>query len=412
MATEDDPFGIGALVEENLIEDSEEPEDFDIDIDVDTLVDDIEETIELSDDDLAVDSESNQADLDLAAEWEAQLASESDSDDVEAAVETSVETMPEAVAAEEPKPEAIVEEAIEEVAAVAEEPKPEAIVEEAIEEVAAVAEEPKPEAIAEEAIVEETIEEVAAVAEEPKPEAIVEEAIEEVAAVVEEPKPEVIVEEAIEEVAAVAEEPKPEAIEEVAAVVEEPKPEVIEEDVAVVEEPETTEEKAVKTDSFESNLSEDDLSEFENIDISSLKSVDATLSELDAELAETTLADDLVPPQLSSSAFNEDVPLPSIGEDDSNNFIDIDTLLEGSAASDMTEEDFDLDLGLDEYPDVIESFSEFDSDSDGIGTQLDLARAYLEIDEKNGAKEILSGLLETAKDAQLKEVKKLLERIN
>ena len=395
VTTEDDPFGIGALVEDNLIEDSEGSEGFDIDIDVDTLVDDSEEAIELSGDDLAVESESNQADLDLAAEWEAQLASEGDSDDVDIALETAVE----AGVAEEPKPEII-----DEVAAITEEPK-----QETIEEVVAVTEEPKPEVIDEVAAVteepkQETIEEVVAVTEVPKPEVI-----DEVAAVTEGPKPEII-EEVAEEVVAVTEEPKPEVVDEVAAeevvaVTEEPKPEEIEEAIE-----EKTEE--VKIDSFESDLSEDDLSEFENIDISSLKSVDATLSELDAELAEAPLVDDLVPPQLSSSVFNEDVPLPSIAEDDSNNFIDIETLLEGSAMSEMTEEDFDLDLGLEEYPDVVESFSEFENDNEGIGTQLDLARAYLEIDEKDGAKEILLGLLDTAQEEQLKEVKKLLERIN
>jgi len=152
----------------------------------------------------------------------------------------------------------------------------------------------------------------------------------------------------------------------------------------------------------------DDFSEFENVDTSELKNVEESLSALD----EGKLSDhDQLAKQLGNVAFNEDVPLPSIDKNDSE-FIDINTLLENDIDNDMHEDEFNLDIGLDEFPDVVDSFSEFTTDEGGISAQLDLARAYLEIDEKNGANEILTTLLDSAEGEELKEVQKLLKKIN
>jgi len=148
-----------------------------------------------------------------------------------------------------------------------------------------------------------------------------------------------------------------------------------------------------------------DLSEFENVDISNLKSVDESISELEKALSDN----DMLAKQLGDVAFNEDVPLPTVDKE-ADAFIDIDTLLENNETQDVNEE-FNLNIGLDEFPDVVESFSEFDIDEGGIAAKLDLARAYLEIDEINGATEILTSLLDTAKDEQLKEVQKLFNKI-
>ena len=115
--------------------------------------------------------------------------------------------------------------------------------------------------------------------------------------------------------------------------------------------------------------------------------------------------------QFNQNAFKEDIELPTIDKNDDKGFIDIDTLLTGTDGAELTEEEFNLDFGLDEFPDVVE-FSEFDNDADGVAAQLDLARAYLEIDEKESAKDILNKLVDVAKDGKLKEVQKLLKRIN
>ncbi|MEG3753548.1 FimV/HubP family polar landmark protein [Psychromonas arctica] len=116
--------------------------------------------------------------------------------------------------------------------------------------------------------------------------------------------------------------------------------------------------------------------------------------------------------QLSNNAFNEETELPKFDKTDDKGFIDIDALLANEEGLDVGEEEFDLDFGLDEFPDVVESFAEFDTDADGVAAQLDLARAYLEIDEKEGAKTILTQLMETAPEDKLKEVKKLYDRIS
>ena len=129
-------------------------------------------------------------------------------------------------------------------------------------------------------------------------------------------------------------------------------------------------------------------------------------------LPEIPVDADTLAKQLSNGAFNEDVALPSFDKNDDKGFIDIDTLLTGNEGDDVTEEDFNLEFGLDEFPDVVDSFTEFDTDADGVAAQLDLAHAYLEIDEKEGAKTILNKLLETAPEDKLKEVKKLLARIS
>ncbi|MEL0628587.1 FimV/HubP family polar landmark protein [Psychromonas aquatilis] len=90
-------------------------------------------------------------------------------------------------------------------------------------------------------------------------------------------------------------------------------------------------------------------------------------------------------------------------------YIAIDYLLSNNDGNEVSEEEFDLDFGLDEFPDVINA-TDFDTDADRISAQLDLARAYLEIDEKKNAKAILVKLLDADED-KLQEVHRLLERI-
>ena len=92
-------------------------------------------------------------------------------------------------------------------------------------------------------------------------------------------------------------------------------------------------------------------------------------------------------------------------------YIEIDYLLANNNGNEVTEDEFDLDFGLDEFPEII-SASDFDTDADRISAQLDLARAYLEIDEKSNAKAILTKLLVVAEDEKLIEVNRLLARIS
>lgn len=392
-ATEDDPFGIGALVdEEELVVDLDSGDDTesaaDDVFDIDALIAGSEETIELSDDDLSASEESNQADLDLAAEWESQLASESDSEfESDVAVELSTDEV------EIPNKEQAAEE-LAELEALLESEAVDETKDEVIENIDTLLEAEEP--------ANEVVDDIDALlaAEEPA-----NEVVDDIDALLAAEEP---ANEEVEDIDALleAEEPADEVVDDIDALLaaEEPANEVVE-DIDALLAAETDE---TSTDDAPSNEEVTDLSEFENIDISTLKNVDEVISELDEE---DITEHDLLTKQLTEGAFNEDVPLPSVEKVEDDGFIDIDTLLEDTDNEEVTEDEFNLELGLEEFPDVVESFAEFDTDDNGIAAQLDLARAYLEIDEKNGAKGILTALLDTAKDDQLTEVQKLLNRI-
>ncbi|ACQ93181.1 hypothetical protein Tola_1570 [Tolumonas auensis DSM 9187] len=71
-----------------------------------------------------------------------------------------------------------------------------------------------------------------------------------------------------------------------------------------------------------------------------------------------------------------------------------------------------LDVGLDEFPDMLPKHDGIDIDDDGgVGAKLDLARAYLEIDDKANAKVLLLEVQAMGSSEQIKEAEKLLSRI-
>ncbi|VXA78765.1 MULTISPECIES: FimV/HubP family polar landmark protein [Aeromonas] len=97
-------------------------------------------------------------------------------------------------------------------------------------------------------------------------------------------------------------------------------------------------------------------------------------------------------------------------------YVEIDKLL--AEADDTTTEQepyqgFSLDVGLDGFPEVLPESTGFDVDADdgGVGAKLDLARAYLEIDDKDSARELLQEAAEQGSDHQRAEAEKLLKRL-
>tara|TARA_R110001583_G_scaffold112917_3_gene263096 strand:- start:30889 stop:33225 length:2337 start_codon:yes stop_codon:yes gene_type:complete len=161
-------------------------------------------------------------------------------------------------------------------------------------------------------------------------------------------------------------------------------------------------------------LDELDIDETESIHN---EEVDIDLSEFESEdTAEDKKNDkqDNLAQQLSDVAFNEEVPLPKVDKASKDDFIDIETLLENSGMNDDEPySELDLDLGLEEFPDVVDlqESVDIDDDENGIGAQLDLARAYLEIDDQAGAKEILMSVVDNSNGAQRIEIDKLLSRL-
>ena len=99
-----------------------------------------------------------------------------------------------------------------------------------------------------------------------------------------------------------------------------------------------------------------------------------------------------------------------------NSFIDIDKLLNDSAVSDESVEpykDVDLDTGLAEFPEVLPTGEPVDVDDDpnNSAKKLDLARAYLEIEDEDSALEILEFVRDNGDAKQQKEANRLLSKL-
>ena len=96
-------------------------------------------------------------------------------------------------------------------------------------------------------------------------------------------------------------------------------------------------------------------------------------------------------------------------------FLTIDELLAETEKEDNSTVDSlqaNLDVGLDEFPDMLPQHDGVDIDDDGgIGAKLDLARAYLEIDDKDSAKELLLEVQAQGNDVQAQDANKLLARL-
>ena len=174
--------------------------------------------------------------------------------------------------------------------------------------------------------------------------------------------------------------------------------------------------------SAELELTELDLTDLDDAALELDENVPFDASALDDLIAEQEPKEklekngqDIFAKQLSDVAFNVDAPLPKVDSEQITDFIDIETLLENSdqLSKDEPYAELDLDLGLNEFPDVVnaEEGIDIDDDENGIGAQLDLARAYLEIDDQAGAKEILLSVLDDSNGAQRIEIDKLLSRL-
>lgn len=188
------------------------------------------------------------------------------------------------------------------------------------------------------------------------------------------------------------------------------------------------------------NLASFNLGEFENafdepaagkddnaIDLSADESADAMLAELGLEPAKAKEAElDLEwdPNELALSDFEDafaeveshpaDVQPREQAQE--SGYVEIDKLLAEADASTTEQEPyqgFSLDVGLDGFPEVLPESTGFDVDADdgGVGAKLDLARAYLEIDDKDSARELLQEAAEQGSDHQRAEAEKLLKRL-
>jgi len=190
------------------------------------------------------------------------------------------------------------------------------------------------------------------------------------------------------------------------------------EDVSLAElEAELDDEITLDVDSDELELPEFDADEELSLDSldADLDLAEAELSGSDLDLSEgdldLTLDNELeVPelaPELDVDAAAENVEAPQLEpatEDVPELAAEANT--EVANAAEPTEEPGDLNL------DDLDDDLDFLSGTDESETKLDLARAYIDMDDKDGAREILSEVIEEGNDEQRQEANKLMDSLS
>lgn len=143
------------------------------------------------------------------------------------------------------------------------------------------------------------------------------------------------------------------------------------------------------------------IAEFESMDspaasgepaAESLDLSDASLSGLDAELPPTDALDDLELPVADEQDSLDSFELPELDDAD---LTPIDSATE-EAVGDTLDEDDEFD---------------FLSGTDECATKLDLARAYIDMGDQEGARDILNEVVEEGSEQQQQEARSLMERL-
>ena len=130
---------------------------------------------------------------------------------------------------------------------------------------------------------------------------------------------------------------------------------------------------------------------------------------LDALLAEES--GDIEESAEISSIPQSDNEEPEIGED----FLDIDNLIDESVDAEsepLIEQPIDLDLAIEEFSELVDDNDLIDVDNDqSESSSLDLARAYIEIDDNESAKEMLEKVVDTGTPEQQQEAAQILAKL-
>ncbi|TMP47688.1 FimV/HubP family polar landmark protein, partial [Pseudoalteromonas sp. S1688] len=156
---------------------------------------------------------------------------------------------------------------------------------------------------------------------------------------------------------------------------------------------------------FDALLNE--LAEPENVDLSDSSEFDVDFNSLLSE----DLADE------SASSLQEPIEQPEVTEPlAQDDFVDIDALLEQSDEADLDHEpytDVDMDVGLGEYDSLLAGDNPMDVDtqSGGYSAKLDLAHAYIEIDDADSAVKILDEIINNGPDDVQEEAKSLKAKL-
>jgi pilus assembly protein FimV len=84
---------------------------------------------------------------------------------------------------------------------------------------------------------------------------------------------------------------------------------------------------------------------------------------------------------------------------------------EGADTHDLTDTDLDLDLDLDETAILGDDAFDFGDEGDTAGTKLDLARAYIDMGDQDGARDILNEVVAEGSTEQQKRAQAMLEEL-
>lgn len=145
----------------------------------------------------------------------------------------------------------------------------------------------------------------------------------------------------------------------------------------------------------------DDMQELNDLEVAAdeeLSSLDADLVSLDVDLSDLSGADSH--DEVVEISLSEAVELPTLEEFQVSNDETSVVAELGVDLPELASEDADLDLDAD---------LDFLSGTDESETKLDLARAYIDMDDKDGAREILQEVLEDGSDGQKQEANQLLD---
>ncbi|MAD77237.1 MAG: hypothetical protein CML20_21070 [Rheinheimera sp.] len=141
---------------------------------------------------------------------------------------------------------------------------------------------------------------------------------------------------------------------------------------------------------------------------------DNLLTELEA-MAQTTANDSEELSLDVDSVFNpatDDDSAMALSDDD---FVEIDNLLASSEQAQQDDgrfEQLNVDVGLDEFADVIgnDNPQDVDKEDNGYGAKLDLVRAYIEIDDLESARHIIIEMLDSDAPEHVKTEAKALQQ--
>ena len=156
---------------------------------------------------------------------------------------------------------------------------------------------------------------------------------------------------------------------------------------------------------FDSLLNE--LAEPDDVDLSNSSEFNVDFNSLLNE----DLADDKAP------SLQELIEQPEVTEPlDQDDFVDIDALLEQSDDADIDHEpytDVDMDVGLGDYDSLLagDNHMDVDTQSGGYSAKLDLAHAYIEIDDADSAVKILDEIINNGPDDVQEEAQNLKAKL-